>query len=212
MKKYLILLLLIVISQLTHAQRIQFDIFGDLHYDYKEKRYTASLKKDIFNNLIFTDNANNELVFKKKYLDLNYQYLVENEEAKIDFFRYIINRYSLERGYKAKFDVDIFDKVIIEDNKNNRVEVGKNIFGNLTYEERRDDLKISIKRDLSGDLEFKSDKEQAYLKKDILNKWSYSDSSGSRFNFSDETWDKLMHVYGSDEGIFFFLIDSFLHF
>ncbi|GGG09913.1 hypothetical protein GCM10011323_13110 [Pontibacter amylolyticus] len=212
MKKYFILLSLIVISQLSHAQRIQFDIFGDLHYESKENRYTASLKKDIFNNLIFSDNTNNELVFKKKYLDLNYKYLIKDEEAKIDFFRYIINRYSLERGYKAKFDVDIFDKVIIEDNKNNRVEVGRDIFGNLTYEEKRDDFKISIKRDLSGNLEFRSDKEQAYLKKDILNKWSYSDSSGNRFNFSNKTWDKLMHVYGSDESIFFFLIDNFLYF
>lgn len=204
MKKYFILLLLTVISLQIHAQRIQFDIFGNLQYESKAQRYTAYLKKDIFDNLIFSDNNNNKLAFTKKYLDLNYKYILEDEEAKITFFRYVINRYISERGYKAKFDVDIFDKVIIEDSKNNRVEIGTDIFGNPTYEEKRNDVVTSIKRDLSGNLEYRSDKEQAFLKKDISNKWGYSDSSGNKFEFSGKTWDKLMHVYESDENIFFF--------
>lgn len=210
MKRYLFLLLLAVASLRLQAQDLKLDVFGNLNYESKEQRYEASLKKDVFDNLIFTDNNKNELTFTKKYLDLNYKYLQTDEEARVDFFRQVINRFISDRGYKAKFDVDILDNIIIEDNRNGKVEIGTDIFGNTTYEEKRSGVKASVKRDLSGNLEFRAGKAQAQLKKDIFNKWSYSDNSGTKLEFSPEAWNKMLRMYESDENVFLFLVNTFL--
>jgi lipid II isoglutaminyl synthase (glutamine-hydrolysing) len=212
MKRYLIFLLLIVESLQLYAQHIELDIFDNLQYESKERGYNAYLKKDIFDNLIFSDSNNNELTFKKKYLDLMCHDVLSNQEAKRNFFWKLIDEYSLEKKYQATYAVDIFDKVIFEDNKNSKIEIGKDIFGNQTYEEKRNDVTISIKRDLSGNLECASGKENASLKKDIFNKWSYDDSSGNKFEFSNETWNMLKNKYGKEEDVFLFLIDQFLYF
>ncbi|RIJ37253.1 hypothetical protein [Pontibacter oryzae] len=210
MKRYLILLLLTVASLKLQAQDLKLDVFGNLNYESKEQRYEASLKKDVFDNLIFTDNNKNELTFAKKYLDLNYKYLQTDEEARVDFFRQVINRFISDRGYKAKFDVDILDNIIIEDNRNGKVEIGTDIFGNTTYEEKRSGVKASVKRDLSGNLEFRAGKAQAQLKKSVFNKWSYSDNSGTKLEFSPEAWNKMLRMYESDENVFLFLVNTFL--
>ncbi|MFB9864762.1 hypothetical protein [Rufibacter immobilis] len=212
MKNYLFILLITIVSLQVHGQRMHTDIFNDLQYESKGQKYKATLKKDIFDNLIFSDNNNNEITYTKKYLDLNHKGLITDEEAKLSFFGYFINRYSSGRDYKAKYDVDIFDKVIVEDNKNNRVEIGEDIFGNFTYEENRNNSKLSIKRDLSGNLEFNSEKEQASLRKDIFNKWSYKDSSGNNLEFSNKSWSKLMQRHGSDEEVFYYLVKKLLLF
>ncbi|MFA1772505.1 hypothetical protein ACD591_14485 [Rufibacter glacialis] len=170
------------------------------------------MKKDIFSNLIFSDNHNNELTFTKKYLDLKHHDLLAEEESQIDFFRNVIRKYKSDIGYKAKFEVDIFEKVVMEDNRNNKVEIGTDIFGNTTYEEKRNTERLSMKRDLSGNLEFRSGKEQAFLKRDIFNRWSYSDSSGNKFEFSDKTWKRLTQEHVTEEDILYFLVNRFLHF
>ena len=203
--------MLILIGLQIRAQHVEFDIFGNLQYESEDERYKAYLKKDIFDNLIFSDSNNNELKYYKKYLDLYYKGALENKEDKIDFFRNFISEYSSERGYKATFEVDIFDKVIIKDNLNNKVEIGTDIFGNQTYEEIKNGEKISMKTDLAGNLEYRSDKERAFLKKNIFNKWTYSDSSGNKFEFSNKTWNRLKYLYVSEEDILFFLINKFLY-
>lgn len=203
--------MLIVTCLQIRAQHVEFDIFGNLQYESEDERYKAYLKKDIFDNLIFSDNNNNELRYNKKYLDLYYKDALKNKEDKISFFRSFISEYISEKGYKATFDVDIFDKVIIKDNLNNKVEIGTDIFGNQTYEEIRNGVKTTMKTDLSGNLEYKSAKEQAFLKKDIFNKWTYSDSSGNKFEFSNKTWNRLKYLYVSEEDILFFLINEFLY-
>jgi len=136
MKRLLIILFLAATSLQIFAQHLEVDIFGNLQYEPREGSYKAYLKKDIFNNLIFSDNNDNELTYEKKYLDLKYKDVLRNKEAQADFFRYLIHKYRLESQYKAKFSVDIFDKIIIEDNRNNKVEFGKDIFGHPTYEEK----------------------------------------------------------------------------
>ncbi|HSJ68139.1 MAG TPA: hypothetical protein VK921_10710 [Anditalea sp.] len=212
MKRCFILLLITFISLQTHAQGIRFDIFDNLEYESRNNEYKAYLKKDIFDNLLFSDNQANELTFMKKYLDLNYSNSIHEEENKIDFFRNLVDVYSFESGYKATYNVDIFDKVIIEDNMDSRVEIGRDIFGNTTYDERINNVRTTIRRDLFGNLEFRSGREQANLKKDIFNRWRYTDNSGNDFRFSASSWDKLLHQYISEEDVLYFLVEKFLYY
>lgn len=212
MKKCFLLILFAFISLHTYAQRIRFDIFDNLEYESRNNGYKAYLKKDIFDNLLFSDNQANELTFMKKYLDLNYSNSLHEEENKIDFFRNLIDTYSFESGYKATYNVDIFDKVIIEDNRPGRIEIGRDIFGNTTYDDRTNNVKTTIRRDLFGNVEFRSGRDKAYLKKDIFNRWRYTDNSGNDFRFSAGSWEKLLYQYISEEDILYFLVNKFLYF
>ncbi len=211
MKMYLIILFLSTTSIQIFAQRnIDVDIFGNLQYVSENGRHKAFLKKDIFESLIYSDNYNNEVTYTKKYLDREYRGLLGNKDAEIDFFRHLIRQYRSESKYKAMYSVDIFGKTIFEDNRNNKLETGKDIFGNPTYEEKRNGITTSIKRDLSGGLEYRSGNDRASLKKDIFGKWCYSDSSGNKFEFGDRAWSRLEERFGNDEKVFFFLINEFL--
>ncbi len=211
MKNYFLLLLLTFFSLHIQAQRVKYDIFNNLEYASEEKDYSAYLKKDIFDNLIFSDSNGNELTFNEDYLKQEYENLLGNNEHKINFFRHLIYRYRFENNYEASFDVNILDKVIIEDNRNNRIEFGTDIFGHPTYEEKRNIIENSIKRDVSGNLEYKSGKEQAFLKKDVFGKWYYRDSSGNEFEFGKPAWRMLKKNYRSEENILLFLLNNFLH-
>jgi len=211
MKKVLFFLLFTSTFSQLFAQRLENDIFGDPTYQSRDLKYQASLKKDIFSNLTFSDNNSNEIKFEKKYLDAFYPNLLENPEAKFDFFRYQISKYSNERNFKATYSVDIFDKVIISDNRGRELEIGKDIFGNRTYDETKSNgEKVSIRRDLFGNLEYKTDQIQATLKKDIFDKWVYGDTTGNKLEFSASTWNLLQHRYGNDEDILLYLIHEFL--
>jgi len=211
MKKYLFVLMLAVSCSPLFAQRMENDIFGDPTYQSRDLQYKASLKKDIFSNLTFSDNKSNEVKFEKKYLDAFYPNLLDNAEAKFDFFRYQLSKYSNEQNYRATYSVDIFDKVVISDNRGYELKIGKDIFGNPTYDEKKNNGEsISIRRDLFGNLEYKTDKIQANLKKDIFDKWNYSDNTGNKFEFSVSTWNMLMRRYENDEGILMYLIHEFV--
>ncbi|GAB2552225.1 hypothetical protein [Rufibacter soli] len=210
MKKYPLILLLLALSLHLQAQRIQFDIFGDLQYASQDQRYTATLKKDIFGALIFSDNSNNTVTFNKEYLDLKFKGLLQDEEAKRDFFKSLIGENKVKKGYQASHVVDIFGNVVFQDNRNNKIEIGKDIFGNSTYEEKRSGVHISMKKDAFGNLEYTTNKEKAYLKKDIFNKWNYTDSSGNKFEFGAKAWARLTYLYSTEEDIFFYLINEFL--
>lgn len=211
MKKILLLLLFTATCSQLFSQRYENDIFGDPTYQSRDLQYQASLKKDIFNNLTFSDNKSNEVKFEKKYLDAFYPNLLENSEAKFDFFRYQLSKYSNERNYKATYSVDIFDKVVISDNRGNEVEIGKDIFGNPTYDEtKNNEAKVTIRRDLFGNLEYKTDQIQATLKKDIFDKWTYADNTGNKLEFSVSTWNLLQHRYENEEEILLYLIHEFV--
>lgn len=210
MKKFILLFILVVTCNQLFAQSYDTDIFGDPTYQSRDLRYQASLKKDIFNNLTFSDNNSNEVTFEKKYLDAFYPNLLRNSEAKFDFFRHQLSKLSNERGYKATYSIDIFDKVVITDNKGMSLEIGKDIFGNKTYEEKFNNKNISIRRDLFGNLEYKTDQIQATIKKNIFDKWIYSDNTGNKLEFSISTWNLMEHRYGSEEEILLYLINEFV--
>jgi hypothetical protein len=210
MPKFLTLFFLITLSLPLFAQRYDTDIFGDPTYQSSDLQYQASLKKDIFSNLTFSDNKGNEVKYEKKYLDAFYPNLLDNSEAKFDFFRFQISKFNNEHGYKSTYSIDIFNKVVISDNRGHVQEFGTDIFGHATYDEKSNNQSISIRRDLFGNVEYKSDQIQATLKKDIFDKWTYEDNTGNKLEFSALTWDLLRHRYGSEEEILQYLIHEFV--
>lgn len=210
MKKFILLFILAITCSQLFAQRYDTDIFGDPNYQSSDLRYQASLKKDIFDNLTFSDNKSNEVKFEKKYLDEFYPNMSGNQESKFDFFRYQVSKYSNEQGYKATYSVDIFDKVVIKDNRGMALEIGKDIHGNTTYDEKRNNKNISIRKDIFGNWVYKTDQIQATLKKDIFDKWIYSDNTGNKLEFSITTWNLMKHRFGSEEEILFYLVQEFV--
>jgi hypothetical protein len=213
MKKIIICLVLVLAALPLAAQRgsIDTDIFGDLQFRSSDLRYSASLKKDIFDNLSFTDSRRNKIVFDKKYLAEEYPAVLENESARRDFFRSIVSRHRGDEGYEARLSADIFGTVITEDNRGNRTEEKTDIFGNKSYEETRDGTKMSISRDMHGTLQYRHGNKSASLGTAFhMGKWVYEDNDGNRLEFGERTWNGMIRRFGDDERIFLFLIDQFL--
>lgn len=73
-----------------------------------------------------------------------------------------------DENYKASYKIDIFDKLIIEDNRGYKLEEGKDIFGHNNIEEQRNGVKSSLKRNIHGYLEFQEGRDNASLKKRYL--------------------------------------------
>ena len=209
MKRHLLLFFLLLANLQLFAQYVTFDIFDDLKHESRDRRYTAYLKKNIFDDLTFSDSNNNKVVFNKKYLDLQYRKSEISKESKIILFKDLISEHRGKANNDVKYSVDIFDKVIIERN-GDKVETGKDIFGNNTYEESVNGEKYAIKKDLAGSWNFDSRTARASLKKDIFDKWNYNDSSGSSIEFSEKSWRILLARHGSEEYVLLFLINSFL--
>lgn len=208
MKKIACFLILSLLAVSGYTQNIKVDIFGDL--EYKEKGYKAFLKKDIFGNLIFTDTNDNELTYEKKYLQKNNPILLESKNAKVDFFRFLIHQYGSDNGYKALFSVDIFDTEIIEDNRDNKIKRGTNIFGHPNYEERINGQRGFLRKDLSDTWQYKRGRKEASLQKDVFGNWCYTDSYENKFEISPQTWEILLYRHRSEENIFIFLLTEFL--
>ncbi|MDO3694352.1 hypothetical protein QVZ41_05765 [Wenyingzhuangia sp. chi5] len=210
MKNKIIYLLLAFFYFQTNAQHIELDIFNNLNYESRKNNYKATLEQNIFKDLVFTDSYKNKVTFEKKYLDLKFPEVLNNENHKRQFFKHLICEYKKEANYTISYSIDIFNNEIIKDNRNNKIETGKDIFGNNTYEEVNNEVKTSIKTNLSGALEYISKNKKATLSKNFQNKWVYSDSSGNKFEFGNTTWNHLKNTYNSNENIFHFLIHQYL--
>jgi hypothetical protein len=205
-----LLLLFTLCSTVLGAQEITTDIFGNLVYTSERGNYKATLEKDIFNSLVFTDNRDNKITFEKKYIDLEYPGVSSDKEKRISFLSRLVNRYRRESEYTATYKVNIFDKVVIEDNRNKKIEYGDDIFGNPSYEETNISKKTSLKRDIFGHLIYQSGNEDAKLAKNIFDQWVYTDSEENELKFSASTWKKLLKRHRTEERIFLFLINSYL--
>lgn len=211
MRRHLIILAIIAATIQCFAQKFETDIFNNLRYESKDGIYQSYLKKSIFGDLVFSDNMGNEVTLKKRYLDLEYGQLQDNTEEKFDIFRSMIRAHRQDKNYKATYSLDILDKIVIEDNRNRKVEIGNDIFGNETFKEDNNGNSISMRKNLNGALEYKANNKEAILQKDITNIWTYKDSSGNEFKFSSKTWSGLKNKFGTEENIFQHLIDEFLN-
>ncbi|QXP52540.1 hypothetical protein H0I25_13920 [Cellulophaga sp. HaHa_2_95] len=210
MTKYIRFLIIMGMSIQGFTQNIERDIFHNLKHESANGSYTSYLEKNIFNDLIFSDNRGNEITLEKKYIAIEYGDVLKNAEAEIAIFKSMIHEHRQDKDYKAKFSVDIFNKIIIEDNRNRKVEIGKDIKGNETYKEENNGVHRSMQTRFNGVIEYKGENKEATLQKDIFNKWIYKDSHGNEFKFSKKTWDKLKNKFGTEENIFNHLIFEFL--
>lgn len=210
--KWISFFLVLLINFQLYGQKIETDVFDNLVYTSENEDYKATFKKDIFDNLIFEDNRKNKITLEKEYLDVYYPDIFREDKIKIELFYNLLNDYSHENEYSATYSIDIFDKIIIKDNRKNKIEIGEDIFGNRTYEENFNGLKSSIERDVHGNLVFKSKSEKATLEQDIFKKWIYKDSQGNTFEFGKNTWEILKYKYGNEEGVFLYLINEFLRY
>ncbi|MBD8487977.1 hypothetical protein IFO69_04370 [Echinicola sp. CAU 1574] len=210
MNKYLLLFFLIGLCQTGLGQHIERDFFGELVYRSPRGGYEANLEKDIFKDLNFTDNQGNKVTFKRKYIEQEYGDMLDNEHDEKVFFISLVREFRREKNYEAVYSIDIFDQLIIEDNRNNKIKEGKDIFGNYNREEIRNGRRIYIQKEPDGGLRFENDHEKASLEDNIFGEWVYEDSNGNKLEFSKKTWKELKHKYGNNEAIFDFFLNEFL--
>ncbi|WP_186754319.1 hypothetical protein [Echinicola salinicaeni] len=203
--------LLIGVSNLAVGQSIQRDFFGDLEYVSRNGHFKAKLDRDIFESLVYTDDNENKVTFEKEYLDEIYGNELNTEQGESVFFIGLVRQYRRDNGYIAKYTIDVFDRVVIEDNRQNKLVEGKDVFGNYTREEIRNGRRVYVKKELDGGLVLEMDQEKASLKKNIFDKWVYQDSRGNKLEFSRGTWKALNDRYGNNEDIFNFLTNELLY-
>ena len=212
MQKYWYLLFMLAITLSISAQRVEYDIFGDLSYSSMHDGYKAYLKKDIFDNLIYTDNFDNEIEFEKKYLDVSFKNILTDEAVKADYFLQLTHRYCMERGYKATYSIDIFDKVVIQDNRRIVQRVNVNPYYNNNRPTDNPNYRGScIREDRLGDMEFNSENYKATLKRAVYDNHVYTDSNGNKLEISDRTWKRLIAKHGNAKNVFDILIAEFLY-
>ncbi|MBL1410183.1 hypothetical protein [Sphingobacterium faecale] len=213
MKKLIIILAMLLSSSLLFAQRgtVDTDIFGNLQFKSIDGQYKASLEKNIFDDLVFTDSRKNKLHYEKKYLDKMEPGLRADKEAQARMLRRLVRENKRSSEYKATFKIDIFDKTIIEDNKGYKLEEGKDIFGNTNIQEQLNGTKSIFKRNLRGGLEYTEGRKTASLEKDIFDRWIYKDSFGNEIQFGKETWRRILKQYGTDEKFFWDLLDRWFY-
>lgn len=196
MKNLLLLILLTTITANLSAQynrdrddiyrNISIDILGDLQY-YNSNGSKASLKKNIFDDVIYNDSRNNE----SKYTKEQWAELLEKFNGdKKDCFAWLIR---LNKGYE-----------------NQKTEHSKNIFGDEIRKDNRGNSE-TYKRDILGNLVYENNKNQkATFTKEISDRWKYEDSKNNRKSYSYSEWEKLIEKYHSEEAIFKLLVNQYL--
>lgn len=198
---------LLFVATEAQAQKIEKNYRED--WTYSHNRYDAQLEKSFFGGLDFSDNNRNKIEFSKEYLNLEYSGILEDDELQQLFLMDLVKKYKYTNRYTATYEVDMFGKVTIKDNQGNKIEYGTDLFGNKIYEDKKRGIKYSIGKDLMGDYNYKSGRESASLKKDIFDKWKYTDSFGNKLEIGQETWGRWITQFRDEEGVLFYLITVF---
>lgn len=107
------------------------DIFGYLQYK-NSRNETSSLKKDIFDNTIYSDTKGNEIKYSKEYwADINRDF--RNDER--DIFMWLIDVCADTKNFKEEYTVDIFDYLQYKNSMNETASLEKDIFDNTIYKD-----------------------------------------------------------------------------
>jgi len=196
-------------SVISYGQRIQQDIFNDLVY--KSDHYQAKLKKNIFDDLTFSDSNNNLLTFNKAYLEKKMGPNYNDVEIKSMFFQDLVLDYMQISGYEAAYKVDILDTMTITDNQGKKLTAKEDIFGLMQIKSESPNKIANIRTDFSGDLEYKaSNNQSASLKKDSWGNRIYTDSNKTKIEMSEAVWQRLCKRYQTENHAFIFLVEHFL--
>ena len=215
MKKVFTLVLCLLSLQIVMAQRISVttDIFGDLQYRDDDLNYKATLRRNVFDALVFTDSKQNKVTYEKKFIDLSLPGILEDKPRRTDMLMYLVGERAKDQKYEAKYSVTIFDKVLIADNRGYRLEQDLDIFVSQGYPQSgmNPNKYAQIHKDTYGNLSIREGRETAALAKGQRGVWSYEDSLGNRFSFARKTWNQLARRYQSTEEIFLYLLDTYFY-
>lgn len=191
------------------AQSVSRDFFDNLLYTSYDGRYRATLKRDVFNGLSFSDNHGNRIEFDERYLARFYPDLRKNDFSEERFLRQLVRLCARERNYSATHKIDVFDRVLVEDNRGNRREEGTDIFGNPLYQEQYGGERLSLRKNLMGDWEYRAADLSADLKKSFGDAYTYSDSRGNRIEFGRRSWQRLVEREGDERRAVLYLIEMY---
>lgn len=195
-------------SFVTYGQRIQQDIFTDLVY--QSDQYQAKLKKNIFDDLTFTDSNHNTLKFNKAYLEKKMGLNYNEVDTKSMFFQDLVIDYRQITGYEASYNVDIFGELIITDNQGKKLTAKQDIFGNVQIKQESNQKLVDIQTTSSGDFVYKSTNQFASLTKDSSENRIYTDSNETKITMTKNGWQHFLKKYQSENQAFIFLIEQFL--
>ena len=207
--KYLYILLLFSIS-LFKAQEIEKDIFGNYTFKAEKSNFSAKLEKDIFNHIIYTDNKSNKIIYEHKYVVKYFPELFKSEDFTMDFFWGQMDEYSVQSGYKQKFEIDIFNTEKISDNRNNKQETKIDIFGKYQYEDQFKGIKTKVFQDTRGNWTFSRGENKATLEKNYQDSYVYSDSNKNKIDYNTSSFERLKKQFGGEKEVFFFLVNAML--
>lgn len=211
MKRIYLFVFFVSILTTVSAQRMETDIFGNLKYISQQGDYKAKLEKNIFDDLIFSDSKDNKISYDKKYLNQMFPGIHGSKAQQTQLMWSLLREKGRNSNYVAKHEIDIFDKVIITDNRGYKLEQGKDIFGHVNIKEEFNGVKSTIKRNVHGYLEAKIANDKASLKKSVFDKWIYEDDLGNKLEFAPRTWERLIAFYKTDSGVFKYLLDEYFY-
>jgi len=140
-------------------RNISRDFFGHLQYDNNNKK--ASLKKDVFDAWIYSDNRNNEIKFSKEYwVDILQDF--RQDETKI--FAWMINLYDGLSGYKEEYKTDIFGYQQYESNQRGKASLKKDVFDAWIYTDSRNN-EINFSKEYWADImgDFDRNERRAFI-------------------------------------------------
>lgn len=195
MKKILLLTFTCLISIALFAQHghrhddtyryIRTNIFGDL--EYKDSDREAKLKKDIFDNMIYSDSRGNEVKYSKEHWsDILKDFRGDKEKC----FVWLIHEYRGQENQKKEFSKNIFGDDVYKGNNGYTETFKRDIFDNYIFENNRG--------------------QKAKLESNIFDRWIYSDSEGTKHEFSEREWSRLLKRYASENAIFRVLVADYL--
>jgi hypothetical protein len=197
----------------NRKEEFQIDMFDNWKFETNENNYKAELKKDIFNAHIFSDNKGNESSYDEKYLAKIPNHPFRTNKEQYTFFVDLIDRFFTEKNYKVDFEVDIFNKVIVSDNRGFKRESNDAYYLMPEFNVAEDtslNEDIRIRKINNTEYAYRNTNEFARLFENKTGRWTYEDSLGNRFQVSPSTWNKLMNLYKSEDDILRHFINEYL--
>lgn len=145
MKSIFITIILAAFAFNTHAQvKSSFTRGFNNELVYQVNGYKATIKNDIFESLIFSDNKGNKVTYNKEYL----RYIAENDldidQQKPFLLEFLIHKFQNTKNFTEKYEVTIMDELKYSNNKSQYASLKTDIFDNLIYKDSQgNQLKIS---------------------------------------------------------------------
>ncbi|WP_410880137.1 hypothetical protein [Myroides sp. DW712] len=207
-RKTILAMVFILCTSMSYGQRIQQDVFNNLVY--QSDHYQAKLKKNIFDDLTFSDSNNNIITFNKAYLEKKMGVNYNEADTKSMFFQDLVLDYMQIRGYEASYKVDIFGTLTLTDNQGKTLTAKEDIFGHRQIKHEHGKKSFDIQTTSTGELSYKATNQSATLAKDSDGTRTYTDSNDTKIVMTKSLWERLIKKHQTESNLFIFLIEQFL--